>query len=686
MNTPMRTFGPVFLCAIILLSCIPVYEVEAEAVEVCCDSSPIELFLIGPAASGGMTPFESELTSGSEEAIISDAIAQEKEIATWAINPAWSGSYPSSVWEFSIDYEVENAGGAQINASITVEIGGDTFVGSTDQSNSFLPAGTGKLAINIDVEAGSIPSSTDISVTLLAQTVVFSVPGSEAGLTFMWGGEGDESSLMAEIPVVDLLLDEPVTEGMDVYVSLVVASPFGQLTAAHSSSLVVSVNNGDLSGDPIETSSGEFVRLTWTWRANSPGEQNITVEARIQLQAGTPVMSGSTEFTIDPFDDGSGEGGVFYPTEEPLRTDGAGSPLAVKMNMELNGPSDWDTDGTPSDFLTLRREITMTVDEEIAYWMRWGMDNIGNEDPTLSQPLRIFNSGMVSEEDRRNRVIDAVEVNEFENQMVNLAVTYMNDGMALELEELIGTDVQNLERISFKLDLQGENRVTPHPLTLTISTLEILDENVVTTLLRNFVIVQPAPIWSTIDISISIETGVMSSLTGATIKGEDSFELTHRRTPFGESIEVSAKGLEPSATFTLTAMPTTNPLNAPLSLTIITLVIIAGGLWFALRVTKKKRRSALWIEMILIPVVLLSLYLAYPPFTVGVIAAITATMWFITAIASPRRKDIPALETIDSTYPIIECPACSTPNPITTDARPYRMPCEGCSRILKIVE
>jgi len=100
--------------------------------------------------------------------------------------------------------------------------------------------------------------------------------------------------------------------------------------------------------------------------------------------------------------------------------------------------------------------------------------------------------------------------------MVNLAVTYMNDGMALELEELIGTDVQNLERISFKLDLQGENRVTPHPLTLTISTLEILDENVVTTLLRNFVIVQPAPIWSTIDISISIETGVMSSLTGAT--------------------------------------------------------------------------------------------------------------------------------------------------------------------------
>jgi hypothetical protein len=677
-NTPMRTFGPVFLCAIILLSCIPVYEVEAESVEVCCDSSPIELFLIGPAASGGMTPFVSELTSGSEEAFISDAITQEKEIATWSINPAWTGSYPESTWEFSIDYEVENAGGAQINATIRIDIGGETYFGYTDQSNSFLPVGADKLAINIDVESGSIPSATDISVTLLAQTVVFSVPGSEAGLTFMWGGEGDESSVVAEIPVVDLLLDEPVTEGMDVYVSLVVASPFGQLTAAHSNSLTVSVNNGDLSGDPIETSSGEFVRLTWTWRATSPGEQNITIGARIQLQPGTPVMSGSTEFTIDPFDDGSGEGGVFYPTNEPLRTDGAGSPLAVTMNMEL---------ASEGEYLTLRREITMTIDEEIAYWMRWGMDNIGNDDPNLSQPLKIFNSGMVSEDDRRNRMIDGIEISEFENQMVNLAVTYMNDGMALELEELIGNDIQNLESISFALDLLGEERVIPHPLTLTISTLEILDENVVTTFLRNFVIVQPVPIWSTIDISISIETGMMSSLTGATIKGEDSIELTHRRTPFGESIEVTANGLEPSSTFTLQAMPTSNPLNAPLSLTVITLVIIVAGLWIALRITKKKRRSALWLEMILIPVAVLpSLYLAYPPFTVGIIAAIVSTLWLITAIASPRRKGISLANEAMSSYPIIECPACNTPNPITTDARPYRMPCEGCSRVLKIVE
>ena len=672
----MRNTKPLILCAILLLSCIPLSNVSADSEAICCDSGPVELFLLGPASSGTMSPFDAALADESEEVTISDAITQQQEIASWVINPAWPGEFPSSTWEFSIDYEVANAGGAQINASIEVIIGGDTFVGTTDQSNTFLPSGTGQLSIDVNVDAGSVPSSTSITVTLTAQTVVFSVPGTDAGLTFSWGGDGDESSIMADIPVVDLLIDEPITEGMDVYISMIVASPFGQMTAAHANSLELRVNGGAVTGDPIVTSSGEYVRLTWTWVASSPGEQQITIEASIQIQSGTPVLSGSTTFDIQPVDDGNQNSGGFYPTEEPLRSDGAGSPLVVNIDMSMDS-----SDG----YLTLERIITLNVDEEIAYWMRWGMDNIGSDEPGLSQPLRIFNSGMVSDEDRRNRIIDDVEQNEFENQMVNLAVTYMNDGMALELEELIGNDIQDLERISFSLNLQGETKVTPHPLTLTITTLEILEENKDTVLLRNFITVQPTPIWSNLDMSITIDTGMMASLTGASIKGEDSIDLSHRRTPFGETITVNVENLKPSATFTFTAMPTDNLLNAPLSLSLITLTIILGGVWFSLKLTNNKRRSALWIEMILIPVVFLALFLGYPPFTVGVIAAISVTMWIITAIASPNRKGV-APEVNTNTYPIIECPACSTPNSITTEERPFRMPCGGCGRVLKIVE
>ena len=672
----MRNFTPILLGILLLFSCIPIPSASAESVEVCCDSGPVELYLVGPAGSGEMSPFDAALSEESEELTISDAIAQQQEIASWKIDPAWSGAYPSSTWEFAIDYSVENAGGVQINASVSVIIGGEEYVGGTDQSNSFLPAGEGTLSIDVGVDAGSISSSSKVEVILSAQTIVFSVPGTDAGLTFIWGGSGDDSSLTGNIPIVDLIIEEPVTEGMDVYISMIVASPFGQMTAAHAESLSVSVNNGVLSGDPIVTSSGDYVRLTWTWTSTNSGVQDISVAGSIQIQSGAPILTGSTTFSIETVDTGDNSGGGFYPTEEPLRSDGGGSKLVASISMELDR-----TDG----FLTLERKIDLTIDGEMSYWMRWGMDNIGSEDASLSQPLRIFNAGTVSDEDRRNRMIDDVERAEFESQMVNLAVTYMNDGMALELEELIGNDVQDLERISFSVDLQGKKNVVPHPLTLSITTLEIVEENKESVLLRNFIIVQPTPIWSSMDMSISIDTGMMASLTGANVKGEDSIDISQRRTPLGETIEISVENLKPSATFSLSAYPTSNLLNAPLSLSMITLIIVGGGMWFALTLTKNKRRGALWIEMILIPVVLLALFLGYNPFTVGVVAGISVALWVITAIASPRKKGVPS-KSEPIAFPVIECPACGTPNSITTDERPFRLPCNGCGRVLKIVE
>ena len=667
---------PLVLCVILLLAYAPVKNASAESVEICCDSTPVELHLLGSAGSGTLTPFVAELMDESEEEKITDAISQKREIGRWSIDPAWTGSFPSSTWEFSIQYEVENAGGAQINGSVIVEIAGESYVGSTNPPLQFLPPGEGKFEVDVNVDSGAISSSSRITVKLEVQHFIFTVPGADAGLTFSWGGVDDESTVSADIPLVDLILDEPTTEGMEVYVSMVVASPFGQMTSAHANVLDLSVNNAVLSGEPIKTSSGEFVRLTWTWNAIDEGEQTIVVGASIQIQAGTPILSGSTEFVVSPFDDGEGGSGGFYPSEEPLRTDGSGTPLITNIDMIVE---------SNEDYITLERVISLSVDQEIAYWMRWGMDNIGNDDPALSQPLRIFKNGMVGDEERRNRLIDGVEKNEFETQMVNLAITYMNDGMALELEELIGTDVLDLERISFSVDLRGDNRVTPHPLTLRISTLEILPEDEVTSLMRNFIKIQPSPIWSSLDLNIRIDTGMMTSLTGAQIKGEDSIDLKHRRTIFGETIEISGNNLEPSATFTLSAMPSDGLQNTPLSLSIATLLVILGGLWISLRISKNKRRGAIYMEMILIPIALVSLYLAYPPFTVGVICAIAITIWIITAVASPTKKGLKNASK-NISYPTIECPACDVLNSITSNERPLRIPCNGCSRILKIVE
>ena len=461
------------------------------------------------------------------------------------------------------------------------------------------------------------------------------------------------------------------------FVSIVVVSPWGALTVAHANSLAVSVNGAELGGDPIETMSGEFVRVTWTWRDSQEDVHNISVGVSIQVQSGTPTKSGSAEFTITTIDDGSTGGGVFYPAEEPLRTDGAGSPISLNIEMDLE-----IIDGQ----MALSRTTTLSLDQEIAYWMRWGMDNIGNENTSLSQPLRIFKGYGGDEDNLRNKMIDEGEKNQFEQQMKDLAVTYMNDGMAIEIEELIGDDLIEFERVDFEIDLLGETRVTPHPLVLTITTLEVVEENSNLVLLRNFIIVQPTPIWSTLDIYIEIDTAITASMTGATIKGANEIELTHRRGITGETVEIVGTNLDPGVTFTISAYPSSNLLNAPMSLNLLVLVLLGGGFWFALRATRYKRRSALWLELALAPFVLLTLYLAYSPFTVGAVAIITVAMWIITAVASPVRKNGRPPNISLPELPSINCPACEVTNLITSQQRPFRLPCEGCGRVLKIVE
>ena len=660
------------------ISSLPIPNSSAESVDICCDSTPVELFLIGPSGSGELSPFTTDLLDDPESQTITNSIAQQTEIASWEINPSWAGSYPSSTWEFQISYELENAGGAQINATVTVEIGGDEYTGSTDQSNSFLTTGSGTLSIDVEVDSGSVPSASKVKVTLSAQTIVFTVPGSDAVLEFFWGSNDHESSITADIPIVDLIVDEPVTEGMDVYVSVTVASPFGQKTAAHANSLGIRVNSQDVASDPIQTSNGDFVRLTWTWTATTEGEQIISIEAFIQIQSSTPIRSGITEFTIYPVENGGGGSGGFYPDEEPLRSDGVGSHLAVNLEMSLD---------TEDDYLVMRREISLGMDQEIAYWIRWGLDNIGTDDSSLSTAISMFSEGMVSDDDRRNRKIDGVEVNEFQNQLASgLATTYMYEGLDIELEELLGTDFSELESARFSIDLQGETRVIPHPILLKISTVQIMKDNSKANLLRDFVRFNPQmPTFKSYDLNIEIQTSMFTSLTAANLKGEDNLDLTQRRTPFGETITLTATDISPRATFVIEAFPSTNPLNAPISLTIVTIGVILAGLFFSLKLTKTKKRTVVWVEMSLVPVILVALYLAYEPFIIGVLSTVTAMIWVITAVASPKSKQkIAQIE--QQTYPSIDCPACDTPNMIMSQERPYRMPCSGCSRVLKIVE
>jgi len=661
-----------FLCSLMAPMAIsPTMVASAGEVVVCCDSETVDLHLLGSPSSGTLTPFAQELADISQIATISNAVTSEEEVGVWTLNSVWTGAYPSDTWTLSIPYEVSDAGGAQINASVTITAGsitiGEAF---TNPSSSFLAQGTGTIDFDIDVEQGVL--SNPIKVELTARTIVFSVPAGDAKLELKWGSPDDDAILTATIPLLELKLLDPEIEGSDVYLPLIIDSPWGMETLAHSDSITMKVNGIILTGDPIETGVGNAIRITWTWDGASGGIENIDVEIIFEFQATGPTLSGAATFEIETFDTGGGTGS-YYPPDEPLRTNGDGSPLHISSSIELE---------SVNGKLKLSRVTNIEVDGEMAFWMRWGMDHIGDDNPLLSPVLGHFNAGAVGDAERVSRFIEPVEVDEFERQLNNLATVYLASGMAIDAEELLGS-FRDFETIGIELDLHGEDAVITHPLTLKFSTTEYVEDGAGLDLIRSFIVVQPAPIWADYTLEINGKTTATTSFSTATLRESKDLTFKHSRLPWGEILSLEGDNIPQDEDFTLSINPTSSPVHSPAPLFILVVMTFLAGWWIALRMTAKRHRRWLYGEAVLILIVAAIHFFAFPPiFVAGSIATVVIIWWF-TAIISPRRLDLAEMD--NPVMPTIPCPACSTSNSVDSDERPFRFPCNGCGRVIKLV-
>ena len=661
-----------FICSLMAPMAIsPVMVASAEEVVICCDSETVDLHLLGSSSSGTLTPFAQKLADVSQTATISNAVTSEEVVGVWTLNSVWTGSYPSDTWTLSIPYEVSNAGGAQINASVTITAGSITIGEALNSpDSSFLAQGTGTLEFDIDVDQGVL--SNPIKVQLTARTVVFEVPELDAKLELKWGSFDDDAILTATIPLLELKLLDPEIEGSNVYLPLIIDSPWGLETLAHSDSITMKVNGITLTGDPIETAVGNAVRITWTWDGAKGGIENISVEVIFNLQTTGPTLSGSSTFEIETFDTGGGTGS-YYPPDEPLRTNGDGSPLHITSSVELE---------SVNGKLKLSRVTTIEVDGEMAFWMRWGMDHIGDDNPLLSPVLGHFNAGAVGDEERVSRFIEPVEVDEFERQLSNLATVYLASGMSIDAEELLGS-FRDFETIGIELDLHGEDAVINHPLTLKFSTTEYVEDGKGIDLIRSFIVVQPAPIWADYKLEVTGKTTATTSFSTATLRESKDLTFAHSRLPWGESLSLEGDNIPQDEDFTLSINPTSSPVHSPAPLSILVVITLLAGWWIALRMTAKRHRRWLYGESVLILIVAAIHFFAFPPIFVAGSVATVVVIWWFTAIISPRRLNMAEMD--DPVIPTIQCPACSTSNPVDSDERPLRFPCNGCGRVIKLV-
>ncbi len=669
----------VFICASLMpLSTTFVNSVAAEPVQVCCDTaSSVDLYLV-EGASGDLTPFSQKLDSESSSVAISNSITSEEQIGTWSMGKVWPGEVPESTWSFAIHYKVSDAGGAQVNATATVKIGSLSFSASTDIGSTVLPQGDGVLNFDIPIDSTSLSASSDIELSLTARTIVFSVPESGAKLEFLWGSSDHESKISAEIPLLDLTIEDPIIDGSDIYLPVKIDSPFGLDTLAYSSSIELRVNNILISGNPVETQSGDSIIITWTWQGAAGGEETIQVSIRVSLQSSGPLLSGQSDFLVETFDGGGGTG-TFYPQDEPLRTSGVGSPLAVEQIVELS---------ISKGKLKLSRLTTLEIDGEMAFWMRWGMDHIGDVNIAPNSVLRGWNPGSITDEERVSKNIESVELEQFQREMANRYRTYMTDinGMQIDSGELIG-DQSDFDTISISVDLMGETSVVYHPLKLQFSTLQTIDEDTNFVLMRTFTSSSSDTIWQDYSLKIEATSSGMTSFAGAELLESEDLIFKHSRMPWGEKITVEGDSISPSEDFTITIQPTNSIFYGPTTLIALTGVIFLLGLLFCLRITRNRHRRFLMFELVLIPLVMLIYYFSYPPVFIGGAAITVVSLWFITCLVSPRRHlESPAAATpVENTLPTIGCPACQTVNLVTSDIRPLRIACTGCSRTIKIV-
>ena len=649
----------------------------AEDTVVCCDSAEVELHLLGSASSGSMSPFSQDLTDTTTTATIANAVTSEETVGKWVLPNVWPGTIPANTWKVSIKYEVVDAASAQVNATATLKIGSQTFSDETEPGNSFLAQGTGTLTFDIDIDATSISDNGAIELTLTARTVVFTLPTGDAKLDFLWGSEDSDSTVEAEIPLFDLTLLEPEVEGSEVYFSVVIDSNWGMDVLSKSDSLEMLVGGFALTGDPIETTLGDGVRVTWTWEGAKGGVETVSVETRLTIETGDSPLSGTATFEIETFDS-SGGTGTYYPPEEPLKTNGDGSPLSVTGTFSLES-SNGD--------VKIERNTRIEIGGEMAFWMRWGMDHLGDEVTTLSPALKSFKAGSVGDEERVSRTIEEIEVIEFERQMLgsSLSSYYLSVGLGLNVEDLLGYQTKEFDTLSINVDLNGERNVVNHPITLVIISTKNVENGQRIALIGDFITAQPSPWWSEYTISLSGSTTAMTSFVGATVNPSEIVSLSHSRLPWGESLQLEGENLEQDDQFRVMVTPTNSPVNSPLPLLLLVIFGLGIGFMLALRFARKRQKKVLYFELVLIPLVALIHFLAYPSLFVGGAVGTTVLIWWVTAVTSPRSRLNLIQEAIEITTPVIPCPACSTPNPIVSQERPLRFACVGCERVIKIV-
>tara|TARA_B100001778_G_scaffold175578_1_gene144462 strand:+ start:18444 stop:20459 length:2016 start_codon:yes stop_codon:yes gene_type:complete len=635
----------------------------------CCSDTSFDLFLLDESSNGKLSPFENEL-SDEEEATVTAWQQGEVEVGTWETIWGSEGDYPAETWTFIIPYLVEGAAGVTINATLDIRIGGSFYSGNSGLNGvePFLNA-EGNLEITIQVSSGSVNDGDKLEVSLYVNSLLFSNPTSEAGLTFKWGSEDSVGKVTGKMPLVDIRIKEAsVTSGL-VYFPIVLNSGFGgEMWSLSSGSF--NLQGSPLTLSPIATPLESGVEVTFVWEMPEGTDSGIySTDFILSPQSGLEI-SASKNHDIN-VDDNNGGGGSYYPSSEPLRD--SGSEISVEIDIKFEGD-------------LIEKNIEITFDSAMSQWMRWGMDNIGNSSLDSNSWWKNLNSysDSVATSHRNNGKVDDDELIALRSHITGSTSdmrSFMQNGLSLDIESIIGINPVDLGPTEYQIDMGGTRSFAAEEITITIETSYEVIDNERQLLIENFIRNPSNNYWEEVNIDLEIKTSMLAGLGPVSA---ENIDFEHRRWIFLESININQGSIENDENFRIEFLPSGNMAFSPLISAMLCVFALCIAIGMGLFLTRNRTSSPALISVSSLGGLSLVIYvLGMPMQIVLAIVASSILLVFPISLVSPksnrernRRRKTPK----------IECPACGTSNPVESNVRPLRIQCIGCDVMLRIEE
>ncbi|MDP6844556.1 MAG: hypothetical protein QF722_03275 [Candidatus Thalassarchaeaceae archaeon] len=672
----------ILLASIIPLSIPP----SASAEVVCCGANEFELFLIGENNEATMTPFENELV-GINEKGVSQSVQGTEEIATWSIIWKQSATIPESTWRFNIAYEVENAAGVYANATVDIRIGSNVYTAESGTPGAFM-SGSDVIGIDIEIPPIAVGMNDPIEVTFAVRSMLFTQPGDDSSIRFVWG-EDTGSWLRVNLPLVTIDMPNALVVGEEVFFPVLLKSGFGERMWSSLEDFEFKVGGVVVSDvrSPSIVSGGVEVPFVWN-PGSSPTDGNYQINLSIWLNTGDIPLTTGRMHDIT-FEEGGGT--QSYHFGEPARA--VSSRLDVDIAVKYDGSH-------------ITRTVEMEIEGSMASWLRWGMDNIGNNSlPSDHLFSQVQGQSIASNLKENGRVDDSEKealLNHVDGSTRNLEVFLGNAGLALNPDGLFEADLFDMNP-EVAIDLMGVSGIDDAPMKIRIDVVLELSGEERILLISDFIRPQLGTgIWTmngnpSVDLSVTLTTSAFSGLYSV-IKEDlpDNMQVTHYRVGLSEVVTIEINGLSDNDKFEVEYAVAGSALFSPFVSLLATVLLLVSGIVLGLRLTQYRSRWIVGISSFAFSGMMAYVYVlsALPPTFVMGIAAACAVLMVPLAIISPRHEQDWALgeDSLSDDYekalsreiPTVDCPACNTSNPVETMKRPVRIPCGGCGRNLRI--